>query len=374
MKKLIYTAIALAAVAVGCTKSDLVEVPEAQKTPITFETYTGKAPVTKASSVSTLTLCECNASSNPAFHVNAYTGAEGSYVSYIDQDMWCSGYTYNEETKEINNATWESTYKTYWPNTNTLTFVAYGSNADKTFTGVNNNTFTDWNELGTSFTYNVPPKVSEQEDLIVAVPVTQNVNTNSGVVSLNFKHLLSRVGFSLRTTGTDGTVTIKSIKLNGAFYPSGSVNLLAVTPAISVEEQEASVTSYSLFDSDYSSTATTYDYFICNSPGDRETPIFANHSITQNDEGGTVDTPNTDDSNRYMMIIPSNQSADATIEVVYQLSGASEVTKSVKLSETGFTFTAGYAYEFIIKILSEAIEFTGSVVEWDQPQTISEYN
>ena len=44
MKKLIYSVIALAAVAVGCTKSEMIETPDFGGQAITFDTYIGKVP------------------------------------------------------------------------------------------------------------------------------------------------------------------------------------------------------------------------------------------------------------------------------------------------------------------------------------------
>ena len=51
MKKYIFTAIVFATAALGCTKSNLVELPQSQETPITFEVYNGKTPISKATSI-----------------------------------------------------------------------------------------------------------------------------------------------------------------------------------------------------------------------------------------------------------------------------------------------------------------------------------
>ena len=49
MKKALFFIVALAAVAIGCTKSEVVKAPGRGRE-IKFDTYVGKAPVTKAES------------------------------------------------------------------------------------------------------------------------------------------------------------------------------------------------------------------------------------------------------------------------------------------------------------------------------------
>ena len=53
MKRFFFLTIALAAAAISCTKSGLLESPQTYENPIEFEPYAGKAPVTKATEVLT---------------------------------------------------------------------------------------------------------------------------------------------------------------------------------------------------------------------------------------------------------------------------------------------------------------------------------
>ena len=50
MKKALFFIVALASVAIGCTKSEVIKAPGRGRE-IKFDTYTGKTPVTKAESV-----------------------------------------------------------------------------------------------------------------------------------------------------------------------------------------------------------------------------------------------------------------------------------------------------------------------------------
>lgn len=361
MKKNIYIAIAVAAVAVGCTKSNLVDAPEAQQTPISFETYTGKTPTTKAVSETTETLAATyNSTTKTALHVNAFV--PGTYTgAYTSLDVWCSSYTAdNTQTQENEfSASWTYSNKAYWPSNGQLDFIAYGNNAADHLTPISGSL--------TSFTYTVDDVVSEQEDLLVAVtPTTGSMPTN-GVVSLNFKHLLSRVGFTLKTTQAheDVSVTIKSIVLEGEnFAPTGTINFLDAEGALVTEPSiaavvDADVESYSLFDTSY--PAASYDYFFtADSPGpDNGIGIYPNMKHTA--DGGEL-TSGISENNRYMMLIPGATITSA--EVYYQLPGAVEQHARATLISP-ITLEKGKAYEFIIKISTDAIEFSGEVTNWD---------
>lgn len=365
--------IVLGAVAVGCTKSGLVESPQKYQEPISFDVYTGKAPTTKASIVTTNSLAAQNSESNAAFHVNAFI--PGSYsATYMSKDVWCSSETLTQDSQNAGYYTsWTYNGTTYWPDSGSLEFVAYGLNVKN---------YLAWNGSHTQFTYTVPTKTSEQEDLIVAVPVTQSVTANSVKnVPINFKHLLSRVGFTLQTDTEGVLVTIKSIKLNGAFYGSGVVDLMAtgVTADANgvklpkIEGVEANIPSYSLFDTSYGASDETgpFECFQKTSPGESGTPIYANKKLTPSTTEDVDDVyvdSGADENDRYMMIIPctpETTDGPATIEVTYELEGAKEKTAAASLGDD-FEFEAGKAYEFVISMTTASIEFIPTVAPWDE--------
>ena len=97
------------------------------------------------------------------------------------------------------------------------------------------------------------------------------------------------------------------------------------------------------------------------------------------EEGGNTEiteTPNTDDSNRFMMIMPSQQPTNADsegkyeenelpgayIEVHYQLTEADP--QKARVSLDGWNFAAGKSYNFIFKVSTSAIEFEVEVQDW----------
>lgn len=345
MKRIIYTALALAAVAVGCTKSNLVDVPEAQKTPITFDTYNGRVPVTKASDLTSDNIA--------GIHVTGFLAGEGALPTeytkeYMDVDV----------TKA--DGKWTYSPLAYWPASGTIKFVAYGSNAK------NHMTFTQKGDKTsfTEFTYVVPNEVANQQDLVVSGIGTETKEGNT--VKFTMKHLLSRVGFQIKTIGTGATVTISSVKLCGTFKTTGTVDLTAQdtegntgNPKI-VAGTTNTVSEYSLFKSGESfvtSNAAT------------ATRIYGN---TSSAEDFTADSDNC-----YMMIMPGQVGlltgdANPYIEVKYQLTGQTSVqTANIPLGETEgtvftpMTFEAGKAYEFIFTVSISSIEFTGEVMTWD---------
>ena len=405
MKRFFFSVIALSAIAISCTKSGLVELPQTFETPITFEPYTGKAPTTKA------TVMDSDALQAPmydatsatptkgGFHVLAFTHtttgensvADYTATPYMDEDVWYeAAVTDNPETADVNEAKeayWDYNGVSYWPE-GKLDFVAYGLNAKDYMT------FTS----KTSFTYAVPALVSAQEDLIVATP--QKGETNDGSkINIPFKHLLSKVGFSLETNKADQNVkvTIKKIVLSGAFHNQGVVNMTADTPAVG--SKSGNVTSYTFFGMqgadnsvvDYNpSIANTYDCFVGDSKGKVTDnagkqvydPIYANHTITvvanPTEDGPTtftqaspVSKTGASEDNRYMMIIPTEAQANAKITVVYQLTGDEERTAEAQLAN-GFEFEAGMGYEFVLKVSTLKVDFSVNVSGWDPNVDIEE--
>ena len=404
MKRFFFSLIALAAVTISCTKSGLVELPQTFETPITFEPYTGKAPTTKATVMDSESLqaalydAEDSPTTKGGFHVLAFTHtttgensvADYTATPYMDEDVWYeAAVTDDPETTDVNEAKdayWDYNGVSYWPE-GKLDFVAYGLNAK------NYMTFTS----KTSFTYAVPELVSAQEDLIVAEP--QKGETNDGSkINIPFKHLLSKVGFSLETNykDPDVKVTIKKIVLSGNFYNQGEVDMTEAAPAVGTKS--GAVGSYTFFGMpgndntvvDYNpEAANTYDCFVGESKGkvtDTEgkqvyDPIYANHTITVTanvtDAGTTYSqaTPQlktgASEGNRYMMIIPTEEQDNAKITVVYQLTGDKERTAEAQLANN-FKFEAGMGYEFVLKVSTLKVDFSVNVSGWDPDVDIEE--
>lgn len=348
MKKFIYTAIALAAVAVGCTKSNIVDVPAEQKTPIAFDTYNGRVPVTRAVEI---TKDNIESIQVTGFHVPTGGGSADYTKTYMNPTV---------ERKKSGDGwgSWGYAPLSYWPASGTLEFVAYGSNTPRVEAAAAGKLVAVDGSYA-NFTYTVPTTVAAQEDLIAAGKGSYQGTTT---VTFKMKHLLSRVGFKLQTVGSGTSVTISEVSLNGKFVNNGTVNLAtgtAITPKAEADLTAADyTTSYSLFAAGESFTIASDE------SATDGTPIFASGKS---------------EADRYMMIMPgtvadNEQAVDGEIgttpyiQVTYQLGDGTPQTKKLPLvdGDVNWNFAAGTAYEFIFKVSISAIEFTGEVVEWDE--------
>lgn len=362
----------LAAVVVGCTKSSVLETAPSFETPIEFEPYTGKAPLTKA------TITDLDGLKTSGFHVTGFVH-DALAEPYLDKDVTWK--TTDEEGASLENPLWSYTGIAYWPAEGSMDFVAYGKNASKkaTVNSANTDLISLTEGSYTEFTYYVPDNVAEQEDLLVAKPFIGQQKTDK--VTFDFKHVLSKVGFSVIANNDNNVkITIKNITLNGLFKNSGKVNLLTATPSISSASTTSTVSSYSLFDHGYSKGtegSDNYAGFVCKSATTAQ-PVFVNTEFTAGDmqTDPTADT-NASDANRYLMIMPGTV-ADLTtgtkttphIEVVYELTEGKEESATIWLTtdgtETGtnWEFVGGKAYEFVLKISTSAVGFTVDVNDW----------
>ena len=261
MKKMIYSAIALVVVAVGCTKSNIVDVPEGQKTPITFDTYNGKIPVSKAT--------EITQSNIGKIYVTGFQ-AEDKAVGYTSFYM-------NPESGLVKSGdNWTYSPLSYWPANGTLEFVAYGDNTPRIKDGTPGS-LVPVNDSYAVFDYTVPTAAASQKDLIAAhVAPTESTAT----VVFEMKHLLSRIGFKLETVGSGTAVIIKNVILHGTYNTTARVDLTNEgdedDPFLTVLADSPTTTSYSLFTS-----------YLCNngmSPT-RKSPVrdaFARFTVQQN--------------------------------------------------------------------------------------------
>lgn len=375
MKRFLYITIAFAAVAISCTKSNIVDVPEGQKTPITFDTYNGKIPVTKASELTTTTIS--------GIHVSGFRVLEGqtSPTSFADDYM----------SADVTKAEGAWTYDplAYWPASGTLHFVAYGSNTKAT-EGATTGTgvlLPIPDAPYTQFTYYVPTAAADQQDLVVSGAVA---GTPGSVVMFEMKHLLSKVGFKLMTIGSGTNVKINNITLHGTFVNNGTVNLEASTSDVKITPKanpsvDDKTTSYSLFTSDQhfqTSSAGTSDIYDMSDIPTVDPELEGEEKEAA--EAAVTAATTTARNNRYMMIMPGVVGNNETsvnekigvkpyIEVNYDLGNATGKRALIQLPDkdenTNWTFEAGYAYEFIFEIAISEIKFTGVVQPWDETGT-----
>lgn len=361
MKRTLFSICALAAVLVGCSKSDVVDAPNID-TPISFDVYSGKVPVSKATSID---------GEDADDRQIALSGAGGFVVYAYNTVVSGEDYTpnwgspYFDETLSYANGSWTFNVKAgndkanvhYWPSDgNKLAFVAYSNNGGSDYVtpveagGV-------WS--APSLTVNVPNTVAEQKDVMVAKFVqTKSVNETPEPVSLSFHHVLSRVYFKLTS---DRSMTVTSVKVNGDFYSTGNVDLYnegsdSTTPAVEVETSD--VESYEFLT----------HYFTLETETGTQTSLIIDNTPADTEEDETHDY--------YMMLIPS---VPTTVEVIYYfeedednkfIATATLNEPGASITDESFKFAAGKSYLFDLVLKSKAISFTATVEGWGTDQTI----
>ena len=390
MKRFFFTVIALAAVAVSCTKSGLLESPHTYESPISFEPYTGKAPVTKAT-------IETSETIKSGFRVLGFVeGTENAITStspYLHKFVRFGDHDGDKGTAQTPTPdTWFYSGAMYWPEGKELTFVAYGLNVNGTPAEAKgtNDAYLEGDAAGvtgqgvkfaqaandyTSYTYTVGATAADHKDLVIS-PALRNCKssdpsgdgpaaTTNGdkVVNIRLYHVLSRIGFKLAVDNDyvvkDGesttpgysnrAITINNVSLTGNFISTGEFNL---TSAVSISGETITygevqgtpaTTTYSLFSGNQSFTYT---------PNGAETSA---HNITHDGE------------NRYMMIIPGDPGNDAKVIVSYQIAGGAPTEVSLPLKDASgntIEFEAGKAYEFVFTVSNVAVGFNVDVLPW----------
>lgn len=390
MKRFFFTVIALAAVAVGCTKSGILESPQTYESPISFEPYTGKAPVTKATIEDSETI-------KSGFRVLGFVEADAENTitatsPYLRKFVRFGDHDASTSTGE----TWYYNGAMYWPEGKELTFVAYGLNVNGTPAEALNpddETYLEGDAAGvtgegvkfaqaandyTSYTYTVGTTAADHKDLVISPALrncTSALPSGSGVagsdatkVNVRLYHVLSRIGFKVAVDNdytvddqseySNRAVTIHNVSLTGDFINTGTFDL---TSAVSVSGEtitygtvggDPATTTYSLFSDGQSFT---------HSPNGAESSA---HLIYDN----TDDAVENADDNRYMMIIPGNPGTAAEVTVNYQIAGGEPTEVSLPLKDENgdiIEFKAGKAYEFVFTVSNVAVGFDVTVDIWD---------
>lgn len=185
MKKSIYLLGMAVAALSSCSQSDVVEMPE--NTAIKFNSFVNN---------NTRTATPVETTVNNFFVFGEYGSADNNYGTTVFN---------NEPSTSIH----------YWEATK---FYAFGAYADGEGGGLKDTEVSfDANTQTLTFTGYAPKK--DGKDLIAAVAKHQTDGdvTNETAVSLPFKHMLSRVKFTFKTTDADAyTIKISDLKIEGA--------------------------------------------------------------------------------------------------------------------------------------------------------------
>lgn len=156
----------------------------------------------------------------------------GVLAYYTNGTSWSNAYTpnfmYNQKVN-WNVDRWTYSPIKYWPivPNDKVSFFAYAPYDDQlagTLTDNNGITLSGNGVIGSpTIGFTVNSVIADQVDLIYASAIDKNTE----MVNFNFKHALSRIGFSAKTVGNQrgATVKVTALSIKGNFYPSGTFNL-----------------------------------------------------------------------------------------------------------------------------------------------------
>lgn len=339
MKRFFFSLIALSAAVIGCTQSALLETPDFGGTEISFSPYTGRTPETKAESAD-LDYLKRAANQGGGFYV----------YSFLNQGQNSSDYLINEQVKWTSGA-WKYTNTVYWPDAgsnSTLSFVAYSGNA--VGKGIDNIT-------KEGFTFNVPISIDNQVDLLATAyqdgyKLGKGID-NTGVVTLQFYHLLSRIGFKVKTSTTDKSVTIINLDFVGNMPATGTLKFKDAIKDSKNDQKPVWATKGS-------SSKQEYVYLT-----NATTPISGSQTA--------VRIPRNGSSDDYLMIMPHTVlDADHYIDVTYKIGENGSERNSKVYLPLGMEFKAGYAYELVLDISTSKLNFTVEEEPWGDEENTTE--
>lgn len=237
----------------------------------------------------------------------------------------------------------------YWPTQGHIDFLAYAPY-------VENKTLT-----GSSIDFNVENKVADQQDLLYAKADGQTMANNSGdnKVKFQFKHALSRLGYSVKLKGkcsSDATITLKKITLSatkpttgattepttGAFYTNGTIDLSTGKWTPSSGKQD-------------------FKWFSAETQGSQSITFKSEYNTS------TFNKTYTNKDNEYLFVIPQNfsQSGNALYVIVeydIKYTNVSETITNKVYKQLTTDFAQGKAYMINLTI-GRPIEFNVEVVE-----------
>lgn len=332
MKKVIFLAIAAAAALTACSKSEVIDSKYGNDM-IGFETYLGRDAQTKASVTNTGNLTQ-------VFVYGYYTGGD-PWSAETKANLW------SPMTLACNNGTCtvaEADVR-YWTNaSDKYTFLAYAPAAIE-------NVLTVSAEEGKNptLTYNVPTVLTEQKDILYAVPQIDRTKGDDGTVALQMKHALARLTVKAKVTAAAPfEYHVKDVTLTGNFTKSASLVLANQT------ENACTWTSPAEENLNYNFYNTT--------------------ALAKDDQANALPVEGIDyaGSEKYLMMIPKDftSATDTKLLVKYTTYyRAGDLESAVYEKEFPVTtnFEAGKAYAISLEFVQATdndIKFSVKVTDW----------
>jgi hypothetical protein len=353
MKKLFFPAAVIAAITLAsCSRqAEVIDMySSGESTPIGFRTFVGKSGGANTKALITTT------DKVILFRVHAYNTAQEEWKDYtppVDADVTPNLMQYQDvhkSTGEDGSVSWIYYPTKYWPAADgKVSFFAYTSvNTEGGLPpGLGSVTFpTGTMALGPAFIYEAHNAITMQRDVVGAIAL--NKKQSDGAVSLVFEHLLSRIGFTAKTSQDYTSAEIKVTQL-----------YVKTNDGANIERKASFQFGTSAFE--------TKNWTII--PGTYFTVTGYSGEVME----GSV-TLGTDakrllrTDGAYHIMLPPNQTIAKeafTVQIFYTITGTPYNTK-IKLPAKGLDLDLGKQYTFNFTFSLNAVEFSGvSTSGWD---------
>lgn len=376
MKKVfVFAAVAASVLAVGCAKNEIIQNTDDQSA-VEFGVYAGRTADTKANPISDV----AGLAAQGGFGVFAYYTGTVDYTS----SGAIPNFMYNQNvTSGDSGVTWSYTPIKYWPNNDSNTangsatftdkvsffayapYVANSTSAGATANSVGITAFSGNDAAqGTKnpeVTYVVATDPSQSVDFLYNdtdnTNKTKQTTTVSNKISFDFKHALTRLGFTVEGVfdETDPATNKYNVDTNTKIY----ITSLTVTTTGS-----ATGGVFDLFTktwTDAGGSVSSFNVSASNIPS----------SLKTGGTGVSNSPVNLLNDGEYFMLIPDRTAKTYTFRIVYdvvttdgQLSGGKSTITNDITKNASLTLEAGKAYTINLQLGMTTVKLTASVVDW----------
>lgn len=335
---------------VSCSSDDLNSLSDnsSKNEAISFDGYLGRSAVSVNSSRGSELTKDKLIGEGKGFGVFGYYNSSDTHNS-TEQPFNANLFKNEHVTCLSASANWTYSPLKYWPTKGHIDFLAYAP-----YVGTPN-----FN--GSSIDFTVENKAADQKDLLYAKADGQTMANNSGdnKVKFQFKHALSRLGYSVKLKGkcsSDATITLKKITLSatkpttgattepttGAFYTNGTIDLSTGKWTPSSDKQD-------------------FKWFSAETQGSQSITFKSEYNTS------TSNKTYTNKDNEYLFVIPQNFSQPGNtlyviVEYTIQYTGITEIITNKVYTQLTTDFAQGKAYMINLTI-GRPIEFNVEVVE-----------
>lgn len=354
--------LATAALFAACTNDSVRENIADDQVEIGFSTYIQKPVASKADNSTAGTLKDLEAY-HQNFVVNGFkTVANAETQVFTDQLV-----TYNSAD---NKKVWEYSPVSYWDKSASKYSFYAAAPQTAAWTFVNNATkgkyytISNFTVTGTSLALDEidtpdAAAVFGEEDLMIATDIPAHTAFTATAVNFTFNHILSRFNIAISTSITDGTVTLKSLTVNGMNNKGSFDESLAAAATAGSTARWNNLAVDGTYAITAVKDASNNDVVV----NEDKQFVYQGLVIPQTAAYESINLDGTSvETTPYLNIqytIKTGESNEQSYSYYYNLAGLFGAT-----AETPLAFNEGWQNNLYITIGAAAINFDAQVYEW----------